>query len=604
MNMNDLELLLRTPFVDPEYGFDISPDGSKVAFSWNTTGNWEIYEMPIDGSSGGPVRISSGDGGKFAPKYSPDGLRLTFAVDLNGSENFHIFMVDLVTRVTRDLTEAHPPALNTNYSWDPDGKGIAVLSILENLFQVNILYLDGNLPRQVIEFKQPVWDVHWSPTGDFLAVVVEMDGSDSGIVIVNLENGKETWISLDTKTLNAKNPAWSPDGLELAFSSNPSGFYNIGVFGLEDKRIRWMTDGETEKTRPVWSPDGSKLAYIQWEGCNRRLVIQDLAEEPIKVAIEQGLHNIPRFSPDGKNVLVVFENHHLPPDLWRYSLEDRKFNQLTNSKPDILKDFQFVVPEEVSYPGLDGVEVPALLYRSTGIENNSEVLGAGVVNIHGGPDWLYQISWNPFMSYMASKGWIVLAPNYRGSIGYGRAWQIASRYEMGKMDSDDIVAGAHFLIKERLADASRIAVTGRSHGGYLTMTCLTQHPDLWAGGVAIVPVLNLLTSHKEARQDLQNWNIENYGDPVENHDLWVERSPFFFLDRIQAPVQFTCGVNDVRCPSSDAIAAYEKLVELGKRSELWLYPDEGHVFLKISNIIDSFTRIINFLSMVLEGSDI
>jgi len=554
--------------------------------------------MPMDGS-GKPVLRTSGSGGKFAPKYSPDGLHLSFALDLDGSENFHICIIDLPANTTQDLTGSQVFALNTNYSWSPDGKEIVFLSIFKDTYPVNLLPVDGGPLQRVIDFKQPAWDVRWSPAGDRLAVVVETDGLDSSIVIVNMENSEETWLSEGSKQLNAKNPAWSPDGAELAFSSNPSGFYNIGILNLKSKNMRWLTKGDTEKTRPVWSPDGSRWTYIQWEGGNRRLVLHDRSDDkPFSFAVDQGLHTIPIFSPDGKHIVVVFENHHMPPDLWTFSLETRKFTQLTDSKPEALRDFPFVMPEEVTYPGLDGVEIPALLYRSTAGGKNSKP-GAGVVNIHGGPDWLYQISWNPFMSYMASRGWTVLAPNYRGSIGYGRAWQIVSRFEMGRMDSEDVVAGAQFLIREKLVDPARLAVTGRSHGGYLTMTCMTQHPGLWAGGVAIVPVLNLFTSHKDARHDLQNWNLENYGDPVENHDLWVERSPFFFLDRIQAPVQFICGANDVRCPASDAIAAHEKLEELGKKSELWVYPDEGHVFLKIGNIIDSFTRCMNFLSMVL-----
>ncbi len=220
--------------------------------------------------------------------------------------------------------------------------------------------------------------------------------------------------------------------------------------------------------------------------------------------------------------------------------------------------------------------------------------------IHGGPEWLFQYLWYPIMAHMASRGWVVLAPNYRGSTGYGREWQLANRFEMGHGDTMDVAAGADYLVREGLADPSRIAVTGRSHGGFLTMSCLTEHPERWRAGSAVVPFLNWFTSNAASRADLQHWDIENMGDPVENAALWRERSPFFKLDRITAPVQLICGANDPRCPASESIAARDELVNLGRQVDFLLYPDEGHTFLKIENIVEHELRRVAFLAQALE----
>jgi dipeptidyl aminopeptidase/acylaminoacyl peptidase len=199
---------------------------------------------------------------------------------------------------------------------------------------------------------------------------------------------------------------------------------------------------------------------------------------------------------------------------------------------------------------------------------------------------------------MASRGWTVLEPNYRGSTGYGRSWQIASRFDMGGVDARDCAAGAEYLKQKKLAD--RTAVTGRSHGGYLTMTCLTQFPGLWCGGSAVVPFLNWFKSHQESREDLQHWNIENMGDPEENQERWYNASPYFFLERVNAPVQLVCGAHDPRCPAVESLDARDKLVELGKAVQLLLYEDEGHAFLKMENVIDAETKRVEFLAGVLE----
>jgi dipeptidyl aminopeptidase/acylaminoacyl peptidase len=201
---------------------------------------------------------------------------------------------------------------------------------------------------------------------------------------------------------------------------------------------------------------------------------------------------------------------------------------------------------------------------------------------------------------MVSRGWAVLAPNYRGSTGYGREWQLASRFDLGGVDTEDVVAGANYLEKEGIADPARIAVTGRSWGGYLTMACMTMYPERWAAGAAVVPFLNWFTSHENSREDLQHWDRENFGDPVEDYDLWHARSPYFFLGRVKAPVQLICGAHDVRCPASESKQAYEELIAQGKTCDYVLYPDEGHSFLKMENLIDAKRKRAEFLAAHLE----
>jgi dipeptidyl aminopeptidase/acylaminoacyl peptidase len=109
-----------------------------------------------------------------------------------------------------------------------------------------------------------------------------------------------------------------------------------------------------------------------------------------------------------------------------------------------------------------------------------------------------------------------------------------------------------------------------------------------------------LKSHKDSREDLQHWNIENMGDPEDNRERWIELSPYFFLDKVNAPVQLICGGNDPRCPASDSMDARDKLIELGKEVELLIYEDEGHSFLNIENVVDAEEKCVEFLAKVLE----
>jgi dipeptidyl aminopeptidase/acylaminoacyl peptidase len=292
-------------------------------------------------------------------------------------------------------------------------------------------------------------------------------------------------------------------------------------------------------------------------------------------------------------MVCTFDSPSQPRDLWMIDVEQGTSIQLTKSMPDEFSNQKFILPDEIYYDGMDGVQVPALLFRP------KQIPAPAVVIIHGGPNWHYSAEWDPVMAYLASRGYVVLAPNYRGSTGYGRDWQYAARYDMGGVDTQDVAAGANYLVDEGLAVENKIAVTGRSHGGYLTMTCLTMYPELWCGGSAVVPFLNWLESHENSREDLRHWNIENMGDPKENYQRWYNASPYFFLDRVKAPVQLICGANDPRCPASDSIDARDKLLELGKEVELLLYEDEGHAFLKSENVLDAEMKRVDFLVRLL-----
>lgn len=600
--MIDLERLLRVPIVDTKGGFDISPDGTQLAFASNVTGQWEIYKLDHSDSDS-PKLASIGPGGKFAPKYSPDGTHLAYVVDFDGGENYHIFTQPCHPErseetLPRDLTPDIDFAIQPNFCWSPNGAQIAFLTDKTGCFRAYVMPSSGGEIRLLLENGFPAWDVTWSPDGRHLAVMSEGSGQDYFTFIIPLDGSEVFSITIDGNPINAHNPAWSPDGAKLAFHSDlPNGFHQIGIFDLSTCEITWLTDGTANCRSPQWSKDCACLTYIRAQGASDEVIIHSLdTGETKSFRVETGVHYKPHFTPDEKSVIFAFNSPRRPPDFWMLELASGELRQLTHSLHADMADAPFVMPQEITYPGMDGTPIPALLFKSEDADGNTPA----VVVIHGGPNWHFQVEWYPVMIYLASRGWTVIAPNYRGSTGYGRDWQYAIRFDIGGVDTDDVSAGVNYLLDNKLAGPKRIAVTGRSHGGYLTMSCLTRYPDRWCAGSAVVPFLNWFTSHKNSREDLQHWDIENFGRPEENHDLWYERSPFFFLDQVKAPVQLICGENDPRCPASESIEARDKLLNFGCEVDFALYKGEGHGFLKIENIVDSELRRVNFLAKTLE----
>ncbi len=585
--MPTLPDLLRIPYVDPGLKYAISPDEKRIVFSWNKSGTWELWEAR--GLEIGELGISLA-GAKFSPQFSPDGTKIAFALDLDGSESYHICVHDFATNTSTDLTPDILYAHQPNVSWSPDGNSLAVLSDAKGIFSLYVLPLDGSGARMIRNIFHPCWDVAWSPDGKWIAVESEAAASERSVHIVPMgrHKGKVRTVQLmqEGKALNAQHPTWSPDSKSLAFSCENGEWFNIGLFHIDTQEITWVTDSVGDDTQPAWSRSGDVIGWVHSEGAKTKFQFKRGGDAIREVKAGEGVHVQPQITADG--VVILFEDVNHPTDLWKIDLETGNAAQLTRS---LEEELNFPQPEEIWYAGMDGVQVPALLYRGDG--------ECAVLDIHGGPNWHLQFSWNPVLSLFALRGWTALAPNYRGSTGYGKKWQNASRYDMGGVDNDDCAAGAKYLLKNGLA--KKIAVTGRSHGGYLTMTCLTGYPELFAGGSAVVPFLNWIKSHHESREDLKHWNIENMGDPEDNRELWIARSPYFFLDRVSAPVQLVCGENDPRCPASDSIDARNKLVELGKDVELLLYEGEGHAFYKIENIMDAEVRRVAFLEKILTG---
>lgn len=587
--MLTLAELLRIPNVDTGLRFSISPDETQIIFSWNKTETWELWKYGVHelahASQTASYLTPKIVGSKFSPKHSPDGKHLAYVVDSDGSESYHIYLHNLHNDSIINLTPNSGYAHQPNFDFSPDGKQLALLSDESGSFALYLLDIETKEKSLLLDIHRPIWDVIWSADGKYLAVEVESKASDRAIYIVEVENGEWKVVNENSEELNAQHPVWSSDSKHLIFSCDAKRgeWHNIGLYDIEAEKINWITDSVGDDTQPTVSRSGEFIGWIHSEGSRTNFQFKNRSGEVKQVKVGDGVHSNPRIV--SSDVILIYEDVNHPPDLWKINLENGEAMQLTKSSE---YDFNFAQPEEIFYD-----DVPALLFRG---KNNF-----AVIDIHGGPNWHVQNMWNPFVSEMLARGWNVLQPNYRGSTGYGKKWQNASRYDMGGVDANDCVAGVKYLIENNLADKNKIAVTGRSHGGFLTMCCLTFYADLFAGGSAVVPFMNWIKSHYESREDLQHWNIENMGDPEENKERWIQLSPYFFLDKVNAPVQLICGGNDPRCPASDSIDARDKLIEFGKEVELLLYADEGHSFLKMENIIDSEMKRIEFLERVLRA---
>jgi len=593
----DIEKLIRIPSVYPHHGLGLSPDGERAAVVWDKSGQWQVYLVPLTGR-GKPKPIAPGSESQMSPVFSPDGRRLAFVQDYFGDENYDIFVHDLVTGETRNLTPDTPDeTINPIISWSPDGKRIAFVSNREAVFATYTLGVDsaGDVQR-VTHHEYSDALAEWSPDGKRLAVTALARGQDMWVFVVPLGGGESRIVGGPTGPVDARQACWSPDGKQLAFTSSSTGLNSIFTFTVETGALVQQTSGPNEAIQPHWSPDGKRLAFTWNEEGNLSLGVKELATGAVKyVRVAPGVHAWPQFTSDGKRLVFFFEGPGHPSDLWRLNLATGRPRQLTHSLPREFRGEAFVEPKVVRCKS-GGLIISGLLYKP---RRRRGPLPA-ILYVHGGPTAQYVNAWLAPVQHLVSQGYVVLAPNYRGSTGYGRAFQEANRFDLGGGDMRDVIAGARFLVREGYADPKRIAITGASYGGYLTMTALTRHPRVFAAGSAIVPFLNWFTEVENEREDLQYWDRQNMGDPVKDAGRFREYSPIFYMEDIVAPVQMIAGAHDPRCPASETEQAAALLKDSGVPHDIIIYPDEGHGFRKVHNRVDAYRKRAEFLNMHLE----
>jgi dipeptidyl aminopeptidase/acylaminoacyl peptidase len=218
---------------------------------------------------------------------------------------------------------------------------------------------------------------------------------------------------------------------------------------------------------------------------------------------------------------------------------------------------------------------------------------------HGGPTTLHDAGWYPWLQYFVQKGYAVLAPNFRGSTGYGRAFELANKGEWGKKDLDDVVAGAAYLSGLPWIDPRRIAIQGASYGGYQVLLALSKAPGVFACGVDFFGVANRFSSWRDTDR-IGKRNMERkLGKPTENRELYREASPLFYAAQVNVPLMLMHGQDDKRVPFGQSVEMVEELKRLGIPVEFHAYPGEGHGFQQPKHLEDIYHKVERFFALYL-----
>ena len=580
-----------------------SPDGKQIAFISNMSGRNNLWLVSSEG--GFPTQLTVSDQRQTSPSWSPDGKWIAYQSDYDGDELWDIFLVSPKTGKVVNLTQTREIA-EMDPTWSPDGRYLAYLVKpktsaayeidVYDMIMREIKHITINTPQD----KRNVNPI-WSKDGKLIVYTQEQaKGTDSNIFITDVASGQSTLLTSHEGEQLYFADDISPDGKHVLLTSNAAnGYDNVGLLDLATKKINWLTKDKWEIRAGEFSPDGKRITFTANVDGDEDIYLHDLATgKSTGLPISKGVNNPAgghsAFSPDGKRLLYYHNGPTAPGDLWVYHLETGKSQQITQSLVGGVRSEDMVEPYLVHYPSRDGKwTISAFLYVPFNMARNGQ--NAAIVYIHGGPASQSMNSFNRFIQYTVNQGYMVLAPNYRGSTGYGKEFQQANLFDMGGGDLQDVLAGVDFIKQTGHLDPKKIAVVGGSYGGYLTMMAVTKAPDLWAAGVPIVPFVNWFTEIEHEDPVLQQSDLATMGDPVKNKALYEERSPINYIDQIKAPLLLLAGGHDPRCPKEETLQVVDAIKKQGGTAEYKIYDNEGHGFARVENQIDAYKRVGDFL---------
>jgi dipeptidyl aminopeptidase/acylaminoacyl peptidase len=581
---------------------DWSPDGKQIAFISNISGRNNLWLMASDG--GWPSQLTVSDQRQVSPAWSPDGKWIAFNSDHDGDEQWDLLLVSPQTGEIVNLTNT-PDIAEEGQAWSSNSRYIAFMSKPRTspTYEIDIMdvltrryrALTKDTPKTMGNYN-PIW----SHDGKWIAYTQEdAAGKDSNIFIADAISGKATLLTPHTGEHTYGATAFSPDGKYLLITSNANGYDNAGLLEISTRNIQWLTDEKWRVVSGAFSPDGKRLGWLTNIDGNDRIAVYDIdSKRTTTLPLAEGLNtlagSVTSFSPDGQRLLYYHNGPTSPNDLWTYDFSTQQSKQLTHSLLAGISADDMVEPFLVHYPSRDGKwQISAFVY----VPHNAprDHTHPAIVYVHGGPQSQTVNSFNRAIQYLANQGYLVIAPNYRGSTGYGKEFVDANRFDMGGGDLQDVLAAADWIQKTGYVDPKKLVVMGGSYGGYMTMMALTKAPEVWSAGVSIVPFVNWSTEVQNEDPELREYDLATMGDPTKNKDLWQDRSPINFVDRIKAPVMLLAGGNDPRCPNSEARQVADAIKKRGGMVELKIYENEGHGFAKVENQIDSYTRVAEFL---------
>ena len=629
----------------PEGGVDHvfwSQDSQTVYFV--RSGN--LWQVAVSGSAPKAVLTATGES-DFSP--SPDGARVAFVRSNRSADDESSRHSDLVVRSLADGSEtavASDDVSIRSIVWSPDGSSLAYTAGAKVIHhdeapsysgakiiyriseywpgQIYALHIGSGKPVAIgkaeeygglawLDNSHLVFD-HVSNFKTYTIYVADASGGTLRSVYEITE--KEFWSIPDWGEAGAQ-PWPSPDGKWIAFLSDRDGWDHLYVVSVSGGEAVQLTKGHFEAWRPAWSHDSTRIAFDANEADrpgDRQIGVVAIGSDPAHAVTTYitggyGTNIEPHWSADDTHLVYQHTDTRNSADFF---VAEAKANtkpvRLSDSMPVGIDKSQFVEPQFVHFPGPDGKPVPGWLFVPRNLDRSKKhpaiiwVHGDGVNQNYDG--WHVQRNYAVYYSfhqYLLQEGYIVFAPDYRGSIGYGRDWRNGVYMDVGGKDAKDAWMSANFLKTLPYVDTDRIGIWGLSYGGFFTLIAMTDQPTLFKAGVDVAGVVDYVMYYSDPYHG--DWTESRIGRPEQNPQVYAQASPISHIDRLARPLLVLHGTADVNVPYLESVWLIDEALKKNKGALLsyMMYPGEFHYFTRAHVLDDAWHRVDDFFGYHLQG---
>ena len=616
------------PAIKAAQDAQISPDGRLVAFVVSEVDAKEnTYQSDIwlvSASGGEPFRFTRHTKNDRAPQFSPDGTKLAFISERE--EKPQIFLADVRGGEPWKLSELKGGV--SGFAWSADGTWIAALSadapseeeekrtkakdderVADQDFKMTHLHridVSTKETKRLSEGAFTLSDARISPDGTEIAAVRRPtpkadDGSASDIVIIPSAGGPARLLFENSGTDSS--PRFSPDGKTIAFLTRDgklprTGTDSIALIPRAGGAITRLTPPDLNPGAIFWSRDGASVLFTATVGVEGRLYsVAAKGGAPRELLKGAFMVGSPVLASAAPSLIYLRQDPRSPNDVYVQSLDAASMpvaaapaKRLTTLNPKI-DEFALSITEVVRWKAPDGREIEGLLHRPEGSAGKKLPL---IVHVHGGPSGAYTLafpaSMNNYHHVLTGRGYAVLQPNFRGSTGYGDAFQRLNVNDWGKGDFQDIMSGVDSLVGKGIADPDRMALHGWSYGGYMCAWSITQTTRFKAAscGAALTNLISMYGTNDIPSTLDDYFGGGPYGTP--GVDAYWKASAMSHITKAKTPTLILHGQADDRVPTGQGQELYLGLRKLGVPTEFVTYPREPHGFREPNHQVDKIER--------------
>jgi len=614
----------------------LSPDGTHVAWVQSTAATTSKYTYIQRTSGSTPAAMvniaTTGERTDFDPAWSPDSKTLAVFSSAGEKDQRQLWIVNADGSNPQKLT--HLKGYAARPRWSHDGKRIAFLYIEDapgggplmaapvatgvvdtaiHNQRIAVLDIAKGQPRQVSPPNLHIYDFDWSPDDQaFVATAAPGPGDNNWWIaqIYTIDTAKGNATSIYKPSLQVAVPRWSPDGKSVAFIEglmSDEGFHGGDLFtiSVNGRDLLNRTRGRKSSVSSLFWQTPDRILLTEIIGGGSAVSELTLANNSLRTIWKgaEGIHafgNFPNFaiSKDGKFAAAARSSFETPPEIWAGPLGE--WRQLTSN--NVAQAVSWGKAQNLEWTN-EGLNIQGWLLPPKQVEPGKRY--PMVVLIHGGPSGTEMPEWpatfgmsRAIVAALASRGYYVLMPNPRGSYGQGEDFTRANVKDFGGGDLRDILAGVDAAVAHYPIDAQRLGVTGWSYGGYMTMWTVTQ-TNHFRGAVAGAGVANWQSYYGQNLID--QWMIPFFGSSVyDDPAVYQKSSPIHYIKNVKTPTLVIVGQHDAECPAPQSYEFWHALRTLGVPTQLIVYPDEGHLFIKPANQVDRLDRTVAWFDKYLK----